>query len=339
MPRHFIDGTEPGKAGVEAIVRRALALASGAPPLRIDRRLVSVFLNPSLRTRLSLDAACHTLGIHHQSLSPGANAWKLEMEDGVVMDGDKAEHIADAVPVLNQYADLLAVRAFAGLVDREADRADPVINAFARYATGPVVNLESARWHPLQGLADAATWLDHLGAVEGARITLLWAPHPKALPAAVPQQVLLTGSLLGADVTVAHPEGFELDPAVVSRAEGLASQGGGSVTVTHDRRAAIDGAQVLVAKSWAGFSGYGRREEEAQVRATHRDPWRVDAPDLALAANGAGFMHCLPLRRNVVATDAVVDSSASWVVQTAGLRLYTAAALLETVIGGDEWTA
>ncbi|MEO0602581.1 MAG: acetylornithine carbamoyltransferase, partial [Myxococcota bacterium] len=181
MPRHFIDGTEPGKVGVEAIVRRALALAAGAPALRIDRRLVSVFLNPSLRTRLSLDAACHTLGIHHQSLSPGANAWKLEMEDGVVMDGDKAEHISDAVPVLNQYADLLAVRAFAGLVDREADRADPVINAFAKYATGPVINLESARWHPLQGLADAATWVDHLGTVERARITLLWAP-PRGAP-------------------------------------------------------------------------------------------------------------------------------------------------------------
>ncbi len=334
--RHFIDGTEPGRAGVEALVRRALALSRGAPSLRIDRRLVSVFLNPSLRTRVSLDAACHTLGIHHSSLTPGASAWKLEMEEGAVMDGDKAEHVADAVPVLGQYADALAVRAFASLRDRDEDRADPVLTAFAKHATGPVINLESARWHPLQGLADAATWVDRLGTVAGARITLLWAPHPKALPAAVPQQVLTTASLLGANITVAHPEGFDLDPEVVRRAEGLATASGGAVTVTHDRRAAIEGAQVLLAKSWAGFSGYGRREEEAQVRATHGD-WRVDAADLALAAEGAGFMHCLPLRRNVVATDAVVDSPASWVVQTAGLRLHTATALLENLLGAESW--
>jgi len=336
--RHFVDGTEPGREGVERLIRRALALSRGAPPLRIDRRLVSVFLNPSLRTRMSLDAACHTLGIHHQSLSPGADAWRLEMEDGAVMDGAAAEHVADAVPVLGQYADALAVRAFAGLEDRELDRRDPVLTAFVRHATGPVINLESPRFHPLQGLADAATWLDRLGTVAGSRIALLWAPHPKALPAAVPQQVLLTASLLGARVTVAHPEGFDLDPDIVARAEGLAGDAGGSVSVTHDRRAAIEGAQVLVAKSWSGFSGYGRREEEAAVRAALGD-WRVDADDLALAEPGAGFMHCLPLRRNVVATDAVVDGPTSWVIQTAGLRLHTATALLEDLLGGDPWTA
>ncbi|MEN0062422.1 MAG: N-acetylornithine carbamoyltransferase [Myxococcota bacterium] len=337
--RHFIDGTEPGPAGVEAIARRALALSRGAPALRMSKRLISVFMNASLRTRLSLDAACHGLGIHHQSVTPGANAWALEMRDGaVMMDGDKAEHVADAVRVLGQYGHALAVRAFAGLQNRDEDRADPVISAFVKHAPGPVVNLESARYHPLQGLADAATWFDHLGQVQGQRIALVWAPHPRALPAAVPQQVLLTASLLGARITVAHPEGFDLDPEIVTRAQGLAAAGGGEVQVTTDRRAAIEGTQVIVAKSWSGFSGYGRREDEARQRET-LGAWRVDQPDFALASPGAGFMHCLPLRRNVVATDAVVDGPSSWVVQTAGLRMHTAMALLEQLLGGDPWTA
>lgn len=336
---HFLDGTEPGRDGFMVLVQRALDLRSGAAPLRFpERRLCSVFLDPSLRTRVSLDAACHALGVHHTSLSPGKDAWKLETRPGVVMDGDAPEHVKDAIPVLAQFVDVLALRAFAGLKSAEEDRAEPMMSAFVEYGRKPLVNLESAQWHPLQGLADAATWAAHLGEVRGAPITLTWAPHPKAVPAAVPNQVMLTAALLGADVTVAHPEGFDLDPQIVARAQGLAAAAGGGVRFTHDPDAAMAGARVVVAKSWSGFSGYGRREDEAQVRAT-LGHWRLDGRRFSLARPDAGFMHCLPTRRNVEMTDDVIDSPRSWTTETGGLRMWTAIALLERVFGGAPWSA
>lgn len=320
---HFLDGTERGARGALEMARRALELRAGAAPRRAEGlRLGAVFLNPSLRTRTSMDAACHALGIHAMPLSPGSDAWALEMREGATMDGAAAEHVKDAVAVLSEYVDVLAVRAFAGLVDPEEDRADPVLSAFARYASVPVVNMESSRWHPLQGLADTATWVDHLGPdLQGKRLTLTWAPHPKGLPAAVPNQVVLSAALAGMQVTVAHPEGFDLDPEVLARA--------GEVRVVHDQAEGLAGAQVVVAKSWSGFSFYGRRDEEAEIRASHLD-WLVDAAAMA-RTDDAGFMHCLPVRRNVVVADEVIDGPRSWVVEEAGLRLWTAMALLERI--------
>lgn len=336
---HLLDGTEPGRDGFLALVQRALALRAGSAPVRFDgKRLAAVFLNPSLRTRVSIDAACHSLGIHSTSLSPGTDAWKMEHRPGVVMDGDAAEHVADAIPVLGEYVDLLAVRAFAGLKDADDDRADPVLAAFVRHSPRPVINLESARFHPLQGLADAATWAAHLGEVRGQPITLTWAPHPKALPAAVPNQVLLTAALLGVDLTVAHPAGFDLDPQLVERATALAGAAGGGVRVVDDPDAAMAGARVVIAKSWSGWSGYGRREDEARVRAT-LGRWTLDRRRFGLARADAGFMHCLPVRRNVVVTDDVIGSERSWTTETGGLRMWTAMALLERLLGGTSWTA
>lgn len=329
---NWIDGTELGADGVRRLAARALELRSGSAPRRADgKRLAAVFLNPSLRTRVSLEGAAGALGVQPLVVQPGKDAWGWEMVEGVVMDGGPAEHIKDAVQVLAQYADALAVRSFAGLEDAEADRADPVISAFARYAPVPVINLESALWHPLQGLADAATWQAHLGAeLSGAPLCLSWAPHPGALPAAVANQVLLTASLLGMDVRVAAPEGFDLDPQIVARAEGLAAAGGGSLRCFGEQAPAVEGARVVLAKSWSGFSGYGDREAEAARRAAASD-WTIDE---ALMARGdaPGFMHCLPVRRNVVVADAVIDGPASWVHEQAGLRLWTAMALLEEVL-------
>lgn len=338
MSRSFLDGTELGRDGFLAVVDRALALRAGAAPRSFaGKRLASVFLNPSLRTRVSLDAACHALGIHSTSLSPGSDVWKMEHRPGVVMDGDAAEHVADAIPVLGQFVDVLAVRAFAGLTDRDDDRSDPVLAAFVRHSPKPVINLESARFHPLQGLADAATWVSHLGEVRGQKITLTWAPHPKALPQAVPNQVLLTAALVGADLTIAHPERFDLDPELVGRARGLAEASGGRVSFTDDPDAAMDGARVVIAKSWSGWSGYGRRAEEAAERAT-LGRWTLDGQRFGRARPDAGFMHCLPVRRNVVVTDEVIDGSRSWTTETGGLRMWTAIALLEALLGGDRWT-
>ncbi len=336
MHPHFLDGTEPGREGVLALVDRAIALRAGAAPRRLDGlRLAAVFLNPSLRTRTSLESACAALGIHPIVLQPGKDAWALEHRDGVVMDGDKAEHVKDAVGVIGQYVDLLAVRAFAGLTDPEDDRADPVIASFVRYGGKPVVNLESAMWHPLQGLADTATWAAHLGPLAGKRLTLTWAPHPKALPAAVPNQVLLSAALAGMEVTVAHPEGFDLDPLVVARASALAEAGGGAVRVSHDPLAGMDGAQVVVGKSWSGFAGYADRAGEAARRAA-LGAWQV-TPERMARTDAAGFMHCLPVRRNVVVADAVIDGPRSWVLEEAGFRLWTVLALLERVGTGQSW--
>ncbi len=326
----WIDGTELGAEGFLALAERALALRAGSGPRRFPgKRIVAVFLNSSLRTRVSLEAAANDLGVHVVTLNPGADAWKLEWRAGARMDGEYAEHFADAIPALGEYADLLALRAFAGLKDPAEDRADPVLSAFRHWSPRPVLNLESALWHPLQALADAATWRHHLGPdLRGRKVALTWAPHPRALPAAVPNQIVLSAGLAGLDLTVAHPPGFDLDPEITARAAGLAAAAGGSLRFTDDPDQAMDGAEVVHAKSWSGFSGYGRREEEAAVRAT-LGHWTLDQTRFSRARPTAGFMHCLPVRRNVVVTDAVIDSARSWTTETAGNRRWTAMALLE----------
>lgn len=330
---HWLDGTEPGQAGVAALAHRALALKAGSAPVRtVGKRLAAVFFNPSLRTRTSLESAAALLGIHPISVHPGTDAWAWELEPGAVMDGATAEHIDEAVGVLASYVDVLAVRSFARLTDAEEDRADPVLNGFVERSTVPVVNLESTRYHPLQGLADTTTWMERLGPdLKGRRLVLTWAPHPKALPAAVPNQVLLSAALQGMDVTVAHPAGFDLDPQILARASDLATVAGGQVQISHDRHAR-HGAEVIVAKSWSGFSGYGDRAAESERRAAAAD-WRVEADDLG----SAGLMHCLPVRRNVVISDAALDHPNSWVKDEAEHRLWTAAAVLEAIVGGHAW--
>ncbi len=325
----LVDATEAGADGALALADRALALRSGAAPRSCKgRRLAAVFLNPSLRTRTSLVAACDALGVHASVLNPGSDMWRMELRDGVVMDGDAAEHVRDAVGVLSQMHDAVAVRAFASLNDRVADLSDASLTAFRAAADVPVVNLESALYHPLQGLADLATWRRHLGpSLQRRRLTLTWAPHPRALPAAVANQVLLSAAQQGMEVTVAHPEGFDLEPAILGRAQRFAGVSGGAVRVTHDLADAYDGAEVVVAKSWSGVAGYQDRAAEAQRRAA-ADAWRVTQAHMDRTAN-AGFMHCLPVRRNVVVDDAVIDGARSWVQETAGLRLWTAMAFLE----------
>lgn len=330
---HFLDGTEPGRDGVLALARRALALRAGAEPARKDGRSVAMlFLNPSLRTRSSMELAIRKLGAHPLVLEPGRGAWELEFRDGVVMDGAPVEHVADAVKVLAEYADAVALRAFGGGRDRDNDAEDRALTHFVRHSPKPVISLESAMWHPLQGLADTATWVDRLGPeLAGRKLVLTWAPHPRPLPAAVPNQVVLSAALQGMEVVVAHPEGMDLAPAVLERAQGLASEAGGSVAVTHDQHAAVEGAAVVVAKSWMGWSEYGTAHEEQVLVRQGLAGWRVDEA-LMDRAPGAGFMHCLPVRRNVVVTDGVLDGPRSWHVQTAGLRHWTALALLEDTL-------
>jgi len=290
-----------------------------------------LFLNPSLRTRLAAETALADLGGHASVLSPGTDAWRLEFRDGAVMDGDAAEHVRDAVGAISRMVRGIGVRSFAGLRSWEEDAAEPVLRAVARAATVPVFNLESAQDHPLQSLADLLALRGALGPdLRGRRLVLTWAPHPKPLPMAVPHAVLRMASRAGLRTTVACPEGFEPDPAFLAAVSRAAAERGGSVEVCHAQADAIRGADAVYAKSWGAPRYYGRWEEEAEVRRAHRD-WTV-TEGLMAAAPVARFLHCLPVRRNVVAADGVVEGPLSLVMaQARGRLLVQKAVFLETL--------
>jgi N-acetylornithine carbamoyltransferase len=289
-----------------------------------------VFFNPSLRTRTSMERAAQQLGAQATVLVPGQGTWDLEWEDGAVMDGSAAEHVREAIGVLSRYFDALGVRVFASGTDYEQDAEDAFLHAIADAASVPVISLESAWYHPCQALADAAVLADRFdGALNGREFVLSWAAHPKALPMAVPNSALLMAARAGMNVTVARPDSHPLDENVVGRARDLAAAGGGRVAETADLDAAVDGADVVYAKSWGGPLAYHDPEREAARRAEHAD-WRITAERMAATRTGA-FMHCLPVRRNVVATDAVLDSPDALHLDQAEYRMHTARALLEYV--------
>ena len=298
------------------------------------RALGLLFFNPSLRTRTSMELAAAHLGAFPTVLTPGQGTWTLETREGVVMDGDRAEHVRDAVGVLGRYVDALGVRSFATLTDAEADRADAVLSAIVAASSVPVVNLESARWHPCQALADAAALRDHAGDVAGKRFVLTWAPHPNPLPRAVPNSALVMAARLGMDVVVARPDGFALDADVMQTARETAERFGGSVSETTDRAEALDGALAVYAKAWAGEEIYTDRAAEAARRGEHAD-WRVTEADLD-RTDGGVFMHCLPVRRGVVVDDAVLDGGRSLHLLEAEYRLHAQKAILEWVWGLEE---
>lgn len=286
-----------------------------------------LFFNPSLRTRTSMELGAVQLGAHATTLTPGQGTWGFEWEDGVVMNGDKAEHIRDAVAVLSQYYDALGVRVFATMEDYARDRDEVLLNQFAEAAQVPVVNLESAFYHPCQALADAATLHTHFdGDLAGRRLVLQWAYHPRALPMAVPNSALLMASRLGMDVTVARPEGYALDDGVMAQARQYAAKHGTTVDESDDIDAAVDGADVVYAKAWGGPMAWHDPEQEATLRARHRD-WRVTADRMARTRDGV-FMHCLPVRRNVVVDDAVLDGPSTLHLLQAAFRLHGQKAIL-----------
>ena len=315
-------------ADVQRLATRALDLRDGAPPLRFrDKALGLLFLSPSLRTQASFQRAAAKLGLDLVQLSGGANGvWELETEDGAVMDADKVEHVREAAAVLGRYVDVLAIRAFARFRSLPEDLADPVVNSFRRFAGVPIVNMESALWHPCQSLADWAT-LDQLGISRRAKLVLTWAWHPKPLPHAVPNSTLCMAAQRGMEVVLLRPEGYDLRPEVIAEARDLAELSGGLLTVTDDRYAAYSGAAAVYAKSWASLGSWGDPAAEAARRASLRD-WRVTSSWMR-RTNDARFLHCLPVRRNVVVDDDVLDGPASVVLDQAENRLHAQTALLE----------
>jgi N-acetylornithine carbamoyltransferase len=329
MPRHFLNLDDFSRDEVERLLslaeelrgRRTLELLRG-------RTIVLLFFDPSLRTRVSMELAAAELGAHAVTLDVGKGIWSLEWRDGAVMDGDKTEHVKEAVRVLSRYGDLIGVRAFPERRSWEEDRKDPVLAAFARWSGVPVVNLESALWHPCQALADVLTIRRAFGGRRPKKLVLTWANHPKALPVAVPSSFALAATQQGWDLAIARPEGYDLPEETMARCRENARRAGSRLEVTEDRRAAFEGAEVVYAKSWGRLDRIGAEAQEiAERRERGLARWIVDRESMGWTA-GARFMHCLPVRRNVVVTDEVLDSAASIVFDQAENRLHAQKALL-----------
>jgi N-acetylornithine carbamoyltransferase len=284
-----------------------------------------VFFNPSLRTRASMQVGIYELGGNAVVLEPGGTSWTLEHREGAVMDGDKTEHVAEFVRVLERYCVAIGVRTFAALKDWQEERTDPVLGAFAKYASVPIINLESAMHHPCQSAADMMTIREKLGAGR-KRVVLTWAWHPKPLPMAVPNSFALAAAQMGHDLVIAHPPGYDLDEDLIASVRRH-----GSVEITNDIDAAFDGAEVIYAKSWGAKQFYGDTDRDIAERAQFRDKWIVNE-DKMNRTNKAVFMHCLPVRRNVIVTDGVIDSPASVVVDEAENRLHVQKAVLSKLL-------
>jgi N-acetylornithine carbamoyltransferase len=333
MPRDFLSTGDWTRDELEGLIESALRIKrgdEGGRPLA-GRSIALVFFNPSLRTRASMQVGIFELGGNPVVLEPGGTSWTLEHRDGVVMDGDKTEHVAEFVRVLGRYCAGLGVRTFAALKNWEEERRDPVLNAFAKYSDVPLINLESAMHHPCQALADMMTVREKLGAGR-RRVLLTWAWHPKPLPMAVPNSFALAAAQMGHDLVINHPRGYELDEELMSDIAERAERAGASLTVTNDVDEAFEGAEVVYAKSWGSKQFYGAPEKDMEARAAHRARWIVDEQKMARTRE-ALFMHCLPVRRNVIVTDAVIDSPSSVVIDEAENRLHAQKAVMGKLFG------
>ena len=339
----FLNTAELPQEAFLELVERSVALKREGyrRPLLRDKVLGMVFFNPSLRTKTSLASGVARLGGTTIDLAVGQSTYAFEFEEGVIMDGPTQEHIKEAAPVLAQYCDAISVRSSelvtsgSAIGDSSATwaqaRKDTVVRSFARYSPVPVINLESNTFHPCQGLGDALTLREQFGKTQGKKYVLTWACHPKPLPTATPHSQMLAAIDMGCDVTLAFPEGWDLDEEVMQVARERSSQAGGSLTISHDMAAAAEGADVICAKSWGAISHYGDWEAEKDIRDGLKH-WIVNEEIMALT-NNARFMHCLPVRRNVVVADSVLDSPNSIVVQQAGNRMYAQNALLVSLLG------
>ena len=327
--KHATCLSDLGLEAVNQILSTAKAWKGRPHPKHLrDKLLGMLFFNPSLRTRVSFEAVMARGGGSAVVMEAGSSTWKFEERLGTVMDGDRAEHLKEAVPVLCRYVDALAVRTFADGLDDDADNDDAVIKAFRQNARVPVVSMESAREHPCQGMADLLTIEEQFGSAKGLPVTLTWAPHIKSLPKAVPNSFLLTAAARGCDVRVAHPRGFELHPDVIREAETYAAGSGGSVSFFQEQLPALNGSRAVYAKAWgpATLSGLG-----SDVVRQHAD-WMISPQHMERAARDAIFLHCLPVRRNVEVADAVLDGPWSRVVDEAEHRFHVQRALLDWML-------
>lgn len=277
-----------------------------------NKTIVLIFFNSSLRTRLSTQKAAMNLGMNVIVLDVNKDGWQLETEFGVVMDGDKPEHLREAVPVIGQYCDIIGVRSFATFEDKTADYEEKILNQFIQYSGVPVISMESATRHPLQAFADLIT-IEEYKVKERPKVVLTWAPHPRALPQAVPNSFVEWMKEADVEFVVTHPEGYELAPEFME-----------GVTLEYDQKKAFEGADFIYAKNWASYSEYGKVLSKDMS-------WTVDEEKMALT-NSAKFMHCLPVRRNMIVTDGVIDSENSIVVEEAANRVVSAQVVIKRML-------
>ena len=281
-----------------------------------NKTLGMLFFNPSLRTRLSTQKAALNLGMNVMVMNFTNEGWTLEFEDGAIMNQGASEHIKEAAEVVSQYCDVIAIRAFAELKDKEKDNSEVVISGFLKHATVPIINMESATGHPLQALADAIT-MEEFKSNHRPKVVLTWAPHPKALPQAVPNSFVEMMQLQDADFVITHPKGYELNPAITKDSK-----------IEYNQDKAFENADFIYAKNWSNYNEYGQ--------ITNSDPnWTVTADKMKLT-NNAKFMHCLPVRRNVIVTDEVIDSENSIVMNQANNRTYSAQLVLQKILKDEK---
>ena len=280
--------------------------------LGVNRTIMLVFFNNSLRTRLSSQKAALNLGMNPIVLNVNGDSWKLETGMGVVMDSDKSEHLREAIPVIGSYCDIIGVRSFAGLTDKEYDYNETILRQFIEYSGKPVISLESATVHPCQAFADLVTIEEHRRK-QRPKVVLSWAPHPKCLPQAVPNSFAEWMNAADVDLVITHPKGYELDPRFA-----------GDAKVEYDQMKALEGADFVYAKNWSSTSPYGQN--------ICKDPsWTIDKAHMDVTDN-AFFMHCLPVRRNVIVTDEVIDSPQSLVIPEAANRVVSAQVVMKRML-------
>jgi N-acetylornithine carbamoyltransferase len=330
--RDFLTTADFTLAELTELIDLASEFKSGEHDERplLGHSVALVFFNPSLRTRASMEIAVHELGGNPVTLDIGAGTWNLEYREGAVMDGDKTEHIKEAARVLSRYAAAIGVRAFPEMLNFKDEMADPVVKGFARYSDAPVLNLESSRHHPFQALADIMTIREKLGALRGDRVVLSWAYHPKPLPMAVPNSFALIAAQFGLNLTIACPPEYDLSEESMSEIQSAARASGGRVRISRDFRGACEGARIVYAKSWGSRDFYGRPDEDVALRQRYRD-WRIDE-DVMRALDRGYFMHCLPVRRNVVVTDGVLDGPQNAAIDEAENRLHVQKAVLSSIL-------
>ena len=282
-----------------------------------NKTIILIFFNNSLRTRLSSQKAALNLGMDPIVLNVNGDSWKLETSMGVVMDGDKSEHLREAIPVIGSYCDMIGVRSFAGLQDREFDYAESILNQFIEYSGKPVISLESATVHPCQAFADIIT-IEEYKTKARPKVVMTWAPHPRALPQAVPNSFAEWMNAADVDFVITHPEGYELDPKFV-----------GNAKVEYDQMKALEGADFVYAKNWS-CPGTVNPADYGKILSKDMD-WIVDSRHMAVTDN-AYFMHCLPVRRNMIVSDEVIDSPRSLVIPEAANRVVSAQVVMKKML-------
>ncbi len=330
--KNFLKTSDFSRDELENLLEAALRFKRGedlAKPLN-GKSVALVFFNPSLRTRASTQVGIYELGGNAVILEPGNSSWTLEHRENVVMDDDKTEHLKEFACVLERYVAAIGVRTFARLENWKEERLEPVLSAFEKYSTKPIINLESAMHHPCQALADVLTIREKFGK-QKKNVLLTWAWHPKPLPMAVPNSFALATAQMGHDLTIAHPSGFELDDELMQEIKNQAEENGGSVEISNDVNSSFENVEVVYAKSWGSKNFYGAPEKDIEFRVDLRNDWIVDETKMGWT-NDAIFMHCLPVRRNVIVTDSVIDSANSVVVDQAENRLHVQKAILAKIL-------